>query len=80
MGEGVDYDRWYPEVPAVMDTKQLAELLSTNEQIVRAWVRDGIIPAHRKPRGRKFTFLRHEIFEWLLNNRYEPEAEDAQSG
>lgn len=50
MSEGtIDYDRWYPEVPAVMDTKQLAELLSTNEQIIRAWVREGIIPAHRKP-------------------------------
>ena len=53
MAEGsIDYDRWYPEVPAVMDSKQLAELLHTNEQIVRAWVREGIIPAHRKPGGR----------------------------
>ena len=68
----IDYDRWYPEVPAVMDTKQLAELLSTNEQIVRAWVREGIIPAHRRPGGRKLSFLRHEIFDWLISNRYEP--------
>jgi len=71
-GGTIDYDRWYPEVPAVMDTKQLAELLNTNEQIVRSWVRDGIIPAHRRPGGRKLTFLRHEIFDWLLANRYEP--------
>ncbi len=71
-GDSIDYDRWYPDVPAVMDTKQLAELLHTNEQIIRAWVRDGIIPAHRKSGGRKFNFLRHEIFEWLLSNRYEP--------
>jgi excisionase family DNA binding protein len=68
----IDYDRWYPEVPAVMDTKQLAELLSTKEQIVRAWVREGIIPAHRRPGGRKLSFLRHEIFDWLISNRYEP--------
>ena len=68
----IDYDRWYPEVPAVMDTKQLAELLSTNEQIVRAWVREGIIPAHRRPGGRKLSFHRHEIFDWLISNRYEP--------
>ena len=40
----IDYERWYPEVPAVMDTKQLAELLSTNEQILRLWVREGILP------------------------------------
>ena len=73
MTEGsIDYDNWYPDVPAVMDTTQLAVLLNTNEQIVRAWVREGVIPAHRKPGGRKFTFLRHEIFTWLLSNRYEP--------
>ena len=68
----IDYDRWYPEVPPVMDTRQLAELLSTNEQIVRAWVREGIIPAHRRPGGRKLSFLRHEIFDWLISHRYEP--------
>ena len=72
-GGTIDYERWYPEVPAVMDTKQLAVLLNTNEQIVRAWVREGVIPAHRKPGGRKLTFLRHEIFEWLLSNRYQPD-------
>ena len=58
-----------------MDTKQLAELLNTNEQIVRAYARDGTLPAHRKPGGRKFSFLRHEIFQWLLENRYEPGTE-----
>lgn len=68
----IDYDRWYPEAPAVMDTKQLAELLNTNEQIIRTWVREGIVPAHRKPGGRKLSFLRHEVFEWLVANRYEP--------
>jgi excisionase family DNA binding protein len=74
-GSEIDYDRWYPEVPAVMDAKQLAELLNTSDHIVRAWVREGIIPAHRRPGGRKMSFLRHEIFEWLLANRYEPEEE-----
>lgn len=72
MTENVDYALWYPDVPPIMDTKQLAELLNTNEQIVRAYARDGTVPAHRKPGGRKFTFLRHEIFQWLLDNRYEP--------
>jgi len=65
----IDYDRWYPEVPPVLDTHQLA----TNEQIIRAWVREGIIPAHRKPGGRKFWFLRNEIFDWLIASRFEPE-------
>jgi len=71
MGEHIDYEHWYPEVPAVMDTRQLADLLHTNEQIVRAWVREGILPAHRKSGGRKLTFLRHEVFEWLISNRYQ---------
>lgn len=31
----IDYDRWYPGVPAAMDTHQLAELMNTNEQIIR---------------------------------------------
>lgn len=67
----IDYDRWYLEVPAVMDTHQLAELLNTNEQIVRAQVREGIFPAYRKPGGRKFTFLRHEIFDGLISGRHD---------
>lgn len=75
MRDEVDYKYWYPDVPAVMDTRQLAELLHTNEQIVRAWARDGVLPAHRRPGGRKFTFLRHEIFNWLLANRYQPGEE-----
>jgi len=72
MGEDFDYDRWYPEVPAVMDAKQLADLLHTSDQIVRLWVRERIIPAHRKERGSKLYFLRHEIFKWLMANRYVP--------
>ena len=77
IGGEIDYDRWYPEVLAVMDAKQLAELLNTSDQIVRAWVREGIIPAHRRPGGRKLSFLRHEIFEWLISNRYEPGEDPA---
>lgn len=73
----IDYQDWYPEVAPVMDTKQVADLLHTNEQIIRAWVREGIIPAHRKPGGRKYTFLRHEIFQWLISNRYQPELHDS---
>ena len=47
--EQIDYDTWYPEVPAVMDSKQLADLLNTSDQMVRAWTREGVIPAHRRP-------------------------------
>jgi hypothetical protein len=71
LSDEIDYADWYPDVPPIMDSRQLAELLSTNEQIIRAYARDGVIPAHRRPGGRKFTFLRHEIFQWLIENRYE---------
>jgi hypothetical protein len=40
--------------------------------VIRSWVRDGVIPSHRSPGGRKFKFLRHEIFQWLVENKYEP--------
>jgi hypothetical protein len=49
----------------------LAEFLHTNEQVVRLRVREGLIPAHRNSGDRKFTFLPHEIFDSLINNRYE---------
>jgi hypothetical protein len=74
MSDDIDYADWYPDVPPIMDSRQLAELLSTNEQIIRAYAREGVIPAHRRPGGRKFTFLRHEVFQWLIENRYESEA------
>lgn len=45
----VDYDRWYPAVPAVMDAEQLAELLNSSDQIISAWVRDGIVPRPPPP-------------------------------
>ncbi|HUP15936.1 MAG TPA: helix-turn-helix domain-containing protein [Acidimicrobiia bacterium] len=74
----ITYEKWYPDVPPVMDSQQLAELLSTSDQIVRIWAREGVIPSHRAPGARKFKFLRHEIFQWLVENRYEPE-DDGQA-
>lgn len=56
-----------------MDSRELADLLSTSDQIVRIWAREEVIPSHRAPGTRKFKFLRHEIFEWLIENRYKPE-------
>ena len=70
----IEYENWYPDVPPVMTVEHLADLLHTSDQVVRAWVRDGTIPAHRKQGGRKLFFLRHEIFDWLISNRYQPEA------
>lgn len=72
----VTYERWYLTSAPVMDSQYLAELLTTSEQVIRAWAREGVIPAHRPAGGRKFTFFRHKIFEWLVRNRYVPDAED----
>lgn len=72
----ITYERWYPDVPPVMDSQELAELLSASDQVIRTWAREGVIPAHRAPGARKFKFLRHEIFEWLVQNRYEPGGDD----
>ncbi|MEA1902220.1 MAG: helix-turn-helix domain-containing protein [Actinomycetota bacterium] len=69
-------EKWYPDVPPVMDSQALAELLSTSDQVIRIWAREGVIPAHRPPGGRKFKCLRHEIFAWLVENRYEPGSDD----
>jgi excisionase family DNA binding protein len=66
----ITYGEWYPDVPAIMDSGQLAELLSTSDQVIRAWAREGVIPAHRPTGGRKFTCIRHEIFTWLVEHRY----------
>jgi excisionase family DNA binding protein len=72
----ITYENWYPDVSPVMDSRELAELLSTSDQVIRIWAREGVIPAHRPPGGRKFKFLRHEIFQWLVENRYEPGGDD----
>jgi hypothetical protein len=72
----ITYERWYPDVPPVMDSRELPELLSTSDQVIRIWAREGVIPSHRPPGGRKFKFLRHEIFQLLVENRYVPGSDD----
>jgi len=72
----ITYEKWYPDVPPVMDSQELADLLSASDQVIRTWAREGVIPSHRAPGARKFKFLRHEIFEWLVENRYEPGEDD----
>jgi excisionase family DNA binding protein len=74
MSTEIDYERWYPDVKPVMTVQDMAELLSTNDQIIRLYVREGTLPAHRREGGRKMHFLRHEVFNWLLKNRYIPDS------
>lgn len=42
--------------------------------------REGVIPSHRAPGARKSKFLCHEIFEWLVENRYDPADETPEDG
>ena len=70
--EETEYEAWFPDIPAVMDSQQLAVLLNTSDQQIRAWTREGMIPAHQRQNGRKLSFLRHEIFRWLIANHYDP--------
>ena len=75
----ITHEKWYPDVPPVMDSQELAELLSASDQVIRTWAREGVIPSHRAPGARKFKFLRHEIFDWLVENRYDPDSEDVEA-
>jgi excisionase family DNA binding protein len=75
----ITYEKRHPDVAPVMDSQELAELLSASDQVIRTWAREGVIPSHRAPGARKLKFLRHEILQWPVENRYEPEDEDHAS-
>ncbi len=50
MTEGrIDYDRWYPEVPAVMGSKQLAKLLNTKTKSFERGFATGLSPRIGSP-------------------------------
>ncbi len=71
----IDYDRWYLRRASGHGFAVNSPSWSTpTSRASGPGTRDGILPAHRRPGGRKFTFLRHEIFQWLISNRYEPGA------
>ncbi len=70
------YELWYPDVPPVMDTRQVGDLLGLDEQVVRIYIREGIIPAHRREGGRKYHVLRHEIFLWLEDIVFVPAVDE----
>lgn len=53
------------ELPEVLDTAQVAQLLSLSIDYVRKKSREGVIPAHKIPRGREYRYFKGEILEWL---------------
>ncbi|MBW3601636.1 MAG: helix-turn-helix domain-containing protein [Actinobacteria bacterium] len=53
------------DYPPVMDAAQVARLLNLNIDYVRKLARDGVLPAHRLPRGRAIRFFKDEILDWL---------------
>jgi len=53
------------DLPQILDTAHVAELLGMNIQMVRKYAREGRIPAYRLPGGRTFRFFRDEIFDFV---------------
>jgi PTS system nitrogen regulatory IIA component len=53
------------ELPPVLTSKQVAELLQVHVEYVRRMARDGRVPCHKFPGGREFRFLRDELLDWL---------------
>lgn len=56
------------DYPPILDAAQVAELLGMNVQIVRAYSRDGRLPAYKLPGGRTYKFFRDEIYEWVKSH------------
>jgi excisionase family DNA binding protein len=54
-----------PDLPAVLTSKQAADLLQVHVEYVRRMAREGRIPCHKFPGGREMRFLRDELLEWL---------------
>lgn len=53
------------DFPPVMDAAQVARLLQLNIDYVRKLSREGVMPAHKLPRGRTFRYFKEEILDWL---------------
>lgn len=63
------------ELPTVLDADQVARLLSLNLDYVRRLSRNGVIPAHRIPGGRKFHYFKDEVLDWLRQQPANAERE-----
>ncbi len=65
------------ELPPILDTTQVAELLGMNIQMVRRYAREGRIPAYKLPGGRTFKFFRDEVIELLRSHPASSETVEA---
>ena len=54
-----------PQDREILTAEEVAELLRMSVRMVRRYGRDGRLPAYKLPGGRKFIFLRAEIYEFL---------------
>ena len=63
-------------LPPILDAAQVADLLGMNVQMVRKYARQGRLPAYKLPGGRKFRFIRDEIFEFLRKHPAVGEGEE----
>ncbi len=62
------------ELPTLLDADQVARLLGLNLDYVRRLSREGVIPAHRIPGGRKFHYFKDEVLDWLRRQPANAEA------
>jgi excisionase family DNA binding protein len=56
-------DSYRREYPPTLNTSQVAELLGSTPEVVRAKVAAGELPAYRW--GKNFRYFRDEIIAWL---------------
>ena len=68
-GEGTAY-------PPVLTTKRVAELLDLNPQTVQQMAKDGRLPAHRLPGGRKYLFFTEDVLGFVREHKIHPEEID----
>lgn len=62
------------EIPAVVGSKQVAQLLNLNPQTVKIWAHDGKLPATKI--GGKWKFRREDILEFM--KQHNGRSEQAQ--
>lgn len=53
------------DLPPVLTSRQVAELLQVHVEYVRRMAREGRVPCHKFPGGRELRFLRDELLDWL---------------
>ncbi len=73
----MDNDNPIRDLPPVLSTEEVAELLRLNARTVLAMARDGRLPAHRLPGSRKVQYLASEVLDALARAPAGDDTDDA---